>query len=104
MPANNDIDLGINRVNVRIMGQNLSEDEDEDGLQRLEDKRRVRLKVFRSCGDLIEPMGLYQYDKNQITGEWRDKPLKANDHSPDALRYLVMGIDEYGTPEIMVLG
>ena len=104
VPANNDVDLGINKVNVRIMGQSLSEDANEGGLQRLEKKRRVRLKVFRSCGDLIEPMGLYQYDKNQTTGEWKDKPMKVNDHSPDALRYLVMGADEYGTPEIIVLG
>lgn len=104
VPANNDIDLGIDRVNVRIMGQTFAEDGDDSEPQRLERERRVRLKVFRSCGDLIEPMGLYQYDKNQTTGEWRDKPLKVNDHSPDALRYLVMGVDEYGTPEIMVLG
>lgn len=106
VPANNDIDMGIDRVNVRIMGQQLSED--KDGLMRIEakkeGKRLVRLKVFRSCSELIEEMGLYQYDKNQTTGEWRDKPLKANDHSVDALRYLVMGMDEYGEPEIMVLG
>jgi len=104
VPANNDVDLGIDKVNVRIMGHNLLEEESEGESLKLDDKREIRLKVFRSCYELIEEMGLYQYDKNQATGEWKDKPLKANDHSVDALRYLTVGIDEWGTPEIIVLG
>ena len=86
-PAENDVDLGINKVNARILG--LSSDD-----------RTIRLKVFRSCIELPEEIGLYQYEKNQTTGVWKNRPLKANDHSMDALRYLVMGLDQYVTPEI----
>ena len=89
--ANNDVDLGINRVNARIKGM--------PG-----DDRTIRLKVFRSCIEVKDEIGLYQYEKNQSTGEWKDRPLKANDHSMDALRYLIMGIDDYEQPEVIVLG
>ena len=105
-PANNDINLGINKVNARIMGRLLPRSEHEDKYLDIddEDRRITRLKVFRSCGELIEEIGIYQYEKNQTTGEWKDRPLKANDHAMDALRYLVMGLDEFEEPEVIVLG
>lgn len=72
--ANNDVQAGINMVADRI--------------------KTNRLRVFRSCIHTIDEFSLYQYDRNQTTGEWKDKPLKVNDHAMDALRYLVMGISE----------
>jgi len=72
--ANNDVQAGINMVADRI--------------------KTNRLRVFKSCIHTIDEFSLYQYDRNQTTGEWKDKPLKVNDHCMDALRYLVMGISE----------
>ena len=48
-----------------------------------------RLRIHRSCAGLIEELLNYTWDpKAQERGE--DRPLKQNDHGPDALRYAVM--------------
>lgn len=47
-----------------------------------------RLKVHRSCQNLIREFSAYVWDeKAQKRGE--DKPLKENDHALDALRYVI---------------
>lgn len=74
--ANNDVSTGIDAVIARI--------------------KTNRLKIFKNCLNTIDEMSLYQRERNQSSGEWRDKPLKQNDHCMDALRYLVMGIEEWG--------
>jgi len=81
--AENDVNLGINHVTERI--------------------RTGRLKVFKSCINTIDEFSLYQRERNQTTGEWRDKPLKQNDHTQDSLRYLIMGLSNYGGGEIVWL-
>lgn len=42
-----------------------------------------RLKIFRSCSNLLAEYRIYRRDKN-------GKVVKANDHALDALRYLIM--------------
>ena len=73
-PANNDVSTGINAITERI--------------------KTNRFKVFVSCLNTIDEFSLYQRERNQSSGEWRDKPLKQNDHCMDMIRYLVMGLDE----------
>lgn len=47
-----------------------------------------RLKVHRSCKNLIREFSAYVWDERaQKRGE--DKPLKENDHALDALRYVI---------------
>lgn len=47
-----------------------------------------RLRIHRSCTRLIEALPAYAWDSRaQARGE--DKPLKVDDHLPDALRYAV---------------
>lgn len=49
------------------------------------------LKIHASCETLLSEMSTYSWDpKAQEKGE--DKPLKTNDHGPDALRYLAMRV------------
>lgn len=76
-PANNDVIGGIDRVRERL---------------RLRGDNRPRLKVFRRCRNLIREMGLYVKDDGRVG----DFPKKENDHAPDALRYLCMGLHERG--------
>lgn len=53
-----------------------------------------RLRIHRSCVHLIREIAGYSWDpKAQERGE--DKPLKRDDHGPDALRYLVMGLRRF---------
>lgn len=71
--ANNDVNMGIERVNARV--------------------KTRRLKVFRSCKNLIDEFETYHWMKD------KDKPAKENDHCLDALRYMIMGIDaDLGEP------
>lgn len=80
MAANNEVNAGIERVNERI--------------------RTNRLKIFRSCKNLIDEFETYHWQ------EGKDKPFKENDHSLDSLRYLAMGLADYygsGDKEILWL-
>jgi len=49
-----------------------------------------RLKVHASCTGLIEEMTGYVWDE-KAAEKGEEKPLKIDDHGPDALRYGVMG-------------
>lgn len=47
-----------------------------------------RLRIHRSCENLIGQMGTYAWD-DEAAKRGEEKPLKVNDHGPDALRYCV---------------
>ncbi len=74
--ANNDVRMGINAVTERI--------------------KTERFKVFNTCVNTIDEFSLYQRERNQSSGEWRDKPLKQNDHCLDSARYLILGLESQG--------
>lgn len=81
-PANNDVRGGIDRVKDRL---------------RLRGDDRPRLKVFApsgehpGCPNLLREMPALSWDPNR-----RDEvPIKKDDHAPDALRYGVMGINDW---------
>lgn len=67
------IDLGIRAVAARI--------------------RTGRLKVFRSCTNVIREAGLYRYHTEEEQKVPTDNPVKEHDHAMDAMRYLVAGVD-----------
>lgn len=71
-PANNDVLAGINRV-----GEYFKLD---------------KLKIFKSCTNLIEEINQYKWQKVKPGEEKNapDKPVKHNDHLCDGLRYLIM--------------
>lgn len=57
--------------------------------------RTGRLKIHReACLPLIREFGLYQYDPLKLS----DEPVKENDHSMDALRYIITGISRGHIP------
>lgn len=47
--------------------------------------KRGLVKVSRSCPNLIREMNAYVWDDKSI----EDRPVKVNDHAPDAMRYFV---------------
>jgi len=69
VPANNAIKVGIEAVYERII--------------------TGRLKISRTCVNLIAEGRLYQYTDSE---EEEEKPVDGLDHAMDALRYLCMGI------------
>jgi hypothetical protein len=62
------------------------------GISMVRERMRTgRLRIVRpKCLDLVRELGLYAYDATKPENE---EPLKQDDHSPDALRYLVVGLD-----------
>ena len=74
-PGNNDIQTGIEALTARILLN--------------------RLVVYRSsCPNLIRESELYRYPvEEDMTNVHTEKPIDANNHALDALRYLIRGID-----------
>lgn len=75
-PANNDLAGGYDQVKERL---------------RLRGDNRPRLKVFESCPNLIREMGGLVWDPHRVDRVH----LKKDDHAPDMLRYMCMGIAEW---------
>jgi PBSX family phage terminase large subunit len=75
-PGNNDIETGLLRVNSYI--------------------ERGKLKVFESCFNLIREMSGYRFPEVSMDDDKNldEKPLKKDDHAPDALRYMLMRLPE----------
>ena len=59
---------------------------------------KPRLFMFDTCVNLIEEMSQYKYDtlSSTLSGKRNEKeePLKVNDHSCDALRYMIVNLPE----------
>lgn len=83
--ANNTVTTGIQAVANRLVVQ-------ADG--------RPRLQIHSSMVQTATEFEQYQWMENKHG--LRDQPVKANDHTMDALRYLVMGIDEPGRRSLSV--
>jgi len=68
----NDVNIGINLVSQYLL--------------------EGRIKIFDHCEILIQELEQYQWEPSQsrLGADARQKPLKKDDHSVDALRYLAM--------------
>ncbi len=62
------------------------------GISMVRERMRTgRLKIVRTkCLPLVRELGAYIYDPDRPEDE---RPLKKNDHSPDALRYMIVTLD-----------
>lgn len=74
-PADNDVQMGIERVTKR--------------------GKTGQLRISPDCRNLISEAETYHYK------EEKDEPVKEHDHCLDALRYLVMGLDGKPAPAII---
>ncbi len=77
-PANNDVNAGIQEVRRLLV-------------VRRDDK--PRLFVSSACGNLISEFEQYQWAEGR--DGLTDKPLKANDHAMDALRYMLIALANF---------
>lgn len=77
-PAQKDVTRGIQKVKARIVKQ-------KDG--------RPRLFVHERCTNLLREFGQYRWQEAKENREEKEEPLKQNDHAMDALRYMVMELD-----------
>lgn len=74
-----------------------------DGVQAVKARLKVagdgrpRLFVTENCINVIREIGLYRWQTVK-KGNEKEEPLKENDHTMDALRYMVMELDHGKTP------
>lgn len=82
--ANNDVTLGIDRVKQYM---------------KVDDKSKKPLfYVFNSCKNVLDEISQYRYPELKPNQDGKkaehEKPIKAKDHSLDAIRYMVMLLPE----------
>lgn len=76
------------RVNVREVVK--GKDSIENGIKKIKELLLSdRLKINKKCINLISEFEMYAYDDNDESINLKEKPIKANDHALDALRYVV---------------
>lgn len=78
---------GIQRVKARLMVQG-------DG--------RPRLFIHPRCENTIRELQSYQWQESKEGRNDKEEPVKENDHTMDALRYMVMHLDK-GQPKLFDL-
>lgn len=57
---------------------------------------KPRLKVFETCTHTISEMASYHYPEGTDQRDPKDEPVKVNDHTVDALRYMLYSADKLG--------
>jgi len=73
-----------------------------DGIEKVQQALKVqangkpRLRIFKSCHNLIRELGGYRYPDGTDSKDPKDEPLKVNDHLVDALRYIIYSTERGG--------
>lgn len=84
-PAIKDVSIGIQKVKARLKTHG-------DG--------RPRLFITRNCKNLLREFPLYRWSESKHGKADKEEPVKVNDHAMDAVRYLVMSIDNSQAPRV----
>lgn len=80
----------LKRKNVNIREVIKGKDSVEAGIKRIKELLiSRRLMINKQCVNLISEFEMYSYDDKDGELNQKEKPLKANDHALDALRYVV---------------
>ena len=62
------------------------------GLAKVAEKfKENKLFILDTCGDLIDEISQYSYDTPKDNRDFKELPIKVNDHLCDCLRYLIIG-------------
>lgn len=78
--ANKEVEFGLQRVAERLVVQ-------PDGYP--------RLFISANCVNLVREFGSYVWEERKDGKPVKEQPLKVNDHAMDALRYMVMAVDDH---------
>lgn len=81
----------LKRKNINIREVVKGKDSIQAGIKRIKELLvSKKLKVNARCLNLIAELEMYSYDEEDGMVNKQEKPIKANDHALDALRYVVM--------------
>lgn len=81
----------LKRLNINIREVVKGKDSVEAGIKRVKELLLSRkLRINERCENLIAEFEMYSYDEEKDGVNQKEKPIKANDHALDALRYVLM--------------
>lgn len=81
----------LRRKNINVREVVKGKDSIENGIKKIKELLISRkLMINARCVNLISEFEMYSYDDEDGEKNAKEKPLKANDHALDALRYVVM--------------
>jgi PBSX family phage terminase large subunit len=84
-PAQKDVSIGIQKVAERLVEQG-------DG--------HPRLYIMRNCENTIRELQKYRWQPAAEDKPAKEEPMKVDDHTADALRYMVMELDYSSAPKV----
>jgi PBSX family phage terminase large subunit len=65
---------------------------------------KPRLFICSNCVSTLKELGMYRWADSASGRNEKEEPLKENDHNCDALRYMVMQIDNTPLPRVTFIG
>ena len=81
----------LRRKNVNVREVVKGKDSIEAGIKRIKELLISRkLRINKRCINLISEFEMYSYEDEEAEKNQKERPVKANDHALDALRYVVM--------------
>jgi hypothetical protein len=81
----------LNNRQVNVCEVIKGKDSIKNGISKVRELlKQRRLKIHKSCINLIWEMETYHYPKKKSIGNEIESPVKENDHALDALRYLIL--------------
>lgn len=90
-PENPSAIEALNQKGIRIVEVVKGKDSVMSGVNRVREMfKSNRLKIHRSCINLISELETYSYPEKQGGHNLQENPVKENDHALDALRYVIM--------------
>jgi len=90
-PENPSAIEALNQKGIRIVEVVKGKDSIMSGVNRVRELFKAnRLKIHRSCINLISELETYSYPEKQGGHNPQENPIKENDHALDALRYVIM--------------
>jgi len=71
---------------------------------KLQGNNQPRLFIFNNCKNTIREMGSYRYPEGTDTKDPKDEPEKKDDHTCDALRYVIYSVERKRSAGIYISG
>ena len=90
----------LRRKNVNTREVLKGKDSVQSGIQKIRELLvSGKLMINKKCVNLISEFEMYSYDDEVVEKNEKEKPIKANDHALDALRYVVLMVDAKYAPQ-----
>lgn len=90
----------LRQLNINVREVVKGKDSIQSGIQKIRELLLIdKIKINSRCINLISEFEMYSYDDEKETNQ-NEKPVKANDHALDALRYVISMVQRESPREV----